>query len=362
MKKTVVLIMAGGIGSRFWPASRTSVPKQFVDVLGIGKSLLQLTYERFLGIVDQNDIYIVSGPIYTKLIAQQLPELPEENILIEPARKNTAPALAFSCIKIQHKYPDANVIVAPADHLILKQDAFKALILEGLDFVGANPNLLTLGITPTQAHTGYGYIQYRLSNDNDSIKSVDAFVEKPDAETAATYLSAGNYLWNAGIFLWNVNTFLEALQVYAPLVYHAFDAYQAAIGTDVEAVTLEEGFNSVPDISIDYAIMETASNVFTLPADIGWSDLGAWNALHEVSEKEADGSQNVLIGASHVVLDGTSDCLIKAPGDKLVVIKGLEDYLVIDERDVLMIYPRREEQAIKQVRKYLEDNRYFDYL
>lgn len=354
--------MAGGIGSRFWPASRTAIPKQFVDVLGIGKSLLQLTFQRFLGLVKETELFVVTGPAYVELIGEQLPNLPQENILVEPNRKNTAPALAFACIKIQAQFPDANVIVAPADHLILKEESFITLIKEGINFVSQNLSLLTLGIQPTTAHTGYGYIKYNTpeGNNNNAIKGVASFVEKPDAITAASYLEAGNYLWNAGIFLWNVNTFLAALEEHAVEVYDAFVPYKASVGLRDETEALDKAFEKVNDLSIDYAIMEKADNVFTLPADIGWSDLGAWNALHEVSPKREN--NNVLVGCSQVALDETNQCLIKAPAGKLVVIKGLTDYLVIDENDVLMIYPRSEEQSIKQVRKYLEDNSFADFL
>ncbi len=344
--------MAGGVGSRFWPSSREKFPKQFLDILGIGKSLLQLTFERFLEVCPAENIFVVTNLSYKDLVKQQLPQLTNQQILTEPSRNNTAPCITYAALKLHKINPNANFVVAPSDHMILKEAAFVARINEGLDFVSKNKALLTLGIQPTYANTGYGYIHF----DKDSgskIYKVRQFAEKPDLPTAKKFLASEEYLWNAGIFIWNVNTVLEALQQHATDVYDILKAGESCWGTDKEQAFLNEKYPTTPDISIDYAIMEKADNIYTLPADIGWSDLGTWGALHQQYDKADD--QNAISSSTPELVQtlDTNNCMIRVPKDKLVVIKDLKDYIVVDEDNVLLIYPKDKEQEIKQVSKGL---------
>ncbi len=344
--------MAGGIGSRFWPSSRKKKPKQFLDILGLGKTLLQLTFERFTNVCPAENIFVVTNLEYKHLINEQLPQLTDHQILTEPSRNDTAPCITYAALKIQKINPKANFVVAPSDHIILKEEQFVNRIKEGLDFVEKNNALLTLGIQPHHPNTGYGYIHF----DKESpapIYKVHQFTEKPDLENAKKFVASGDYLWNAGIFVWNVTTVLDAIKKYAPEVYNILNQGEAHWCTSQEQNFLNEYYPTTPSISIDYAIMEKATNIYTLPADIGWSDLGTWGSLHEQFDK--DEHDNAISSPTPELVQtlNTSNCMLRATKDKLVVVKDLENYIVIEEDNVLLIYPKDKEQEIKQVSKEL---------
>lgn len=346
-KDTYVLIMAGGIGSRFWPKSRNTFPKQFIDILGLGKSLLQLTYERFLKICPQENIFILSNEQYADLIAEQLPELPKENVIAEPSRNNTAPCIAYASFKINQLNPLAKIIVAPSDHLILNEKVFLEKNLQALSYAENNDVLVTLGISPTGPNTGYGYINYNKIGDN-GIHQVIRFLEKPNLEKAKEFISDGNYLWNAGIFIWKVGSILAALAKYSPEIYDLFEKGKPFYNTVDEYSFISENYPLSANISIDYAIMEKADNVYTIPGEFGWSDLGTWASLYEVMEK--DQYKNVFSGNS-INLSETTNCMVQIPKEKVAVIKGLDNYIVVDDGKVLLIYPKEHEQEIKKVSK-----------
>ncbi len=345
MKNTYVTIMAGGIGSRFWPASTAEHPKQFLDILGVGKSLLQMTYERFLPLTAPERILILTNERYRSLISEQLPGLPPENILCEPSMNNTAPAIAYAALRLRANDPDAVFVVAPSDHVILKEDLFRQKIAEALDFGAQNDALLTLGIRPTRPATGYGYIELgeRLKGE---IHRVKRFVEKPDKHRAESYLRDGNYLWNAGIFVWSVDAILKAFDTHTNGILDVLES--GVYGTPEERVFIEKNYPGTEKISIDYAVLERANNVFTIPADIGWSDLGTWNALYEFAEKDENG--NALF-TDRAWLRESGNNLIRLPKGKRIVAKGIQDMIIVDEGDTLLLYPKEDEQEIKQVRK-----------
>lgn len=342
--------MAGGVGSRFWPKSRSNYPKQFIDILGTGESLLQITYARFLKICAAGNIYILTNEIYADLIVSQL-GIERKNILVEPSRNNTAPCLAYANAKISKLDPEATIVVAPSDHLILKEDEFLSKVEVALNYAEANNALVTLGIKPTRPDTGYGYIKYenkqgaRNKEQEEEIKKVEAFVEKPQLEVAKEYFKSGDYLWNAGIFIWSAKAFSKALADHAPSIYELFNSGAASYGTEKEAEFIKLNYPSAENISIDFAVMEKATNIFTIPADIGWSDLGTWASLHEVIKKDNDNS----INSRNFVLQNTKDCIVSVNNHKAVIIDGLEDYIVIDDDEVLLIYPKAKEQEIKEV-------------
>ena len=352
---THILIMAGGVGSRFWPKSRNHFPKQFIDILGLGKSLLQLTYERFLKICPNEQIYILTNANYAALVKQQLPGILQENILLEPSRNNTAPCIAYASYKISKMNPQANIVVAPSDHLILKEEEFLNKVGQALAYTANNDALLTLGINPTRPDTGYGYIEYvegqgAKSNEEGArskeIKKVSAFKEKPSLENAKVYLESGDYVWNAGIFIWSARAIREAFEKYAPEIAILFEKGNSVYNTSAETNFIAQHYPNSPNISIDYAILEKADNVYTIPADIGWSDLGTWASLHSVAEKD---EQNNSINCGHLNISETQDCLIQLPAGKAAVIKGLSNFIVVDDGKVLLIYPKGDEQEIKQV-------------
>jgi mannose-1-phosphate guanylyltransferase len=344
---TYVLIMAGGVGSRFWPKSRNQFPKQFIDILGLGKSLLQLTYERFIKICDPKQIFILSNEHYKDLVLSQLPALGEDQVLLEPSRNNTAPCIAYASYKILKSNPDATIVVAPSDHLILKEAEFLNKVQQALNFSAQNDALLTLGIQPTRPDTGYGYIQYEEALlSNDGIRKVLAFKEKPSLEKAEVYLTSGEYLWNAGIFIWSARSIKKAFQKYAPAIDQIFSTGDVVYNTPQEQAFIKEFYPTSPNISIDYAILEHADNVYTLPADIGWSDLGTWASLHAVAEK--DELENA-VSCTEINIQQTKNCIIQLPKGKAAVIKGLDNYIVVDDGNVLLIYPKSDEQEIKQV-------------
>ena len=355
-----VLIMAGGVGSRFWPKSRNHFPKQFIDILGTGESLLQLTYQRFLKICPNENILILTNTGYADLVKEQLPNVLTDNVLLEPSRNNTAPCIAYATYKILQKNPEANIVVAPSDHLILKEDVFIEKINQALEFAEINDALLTLGISPTRPDTGYGYIEYQVSSSEHQVSSgeyqelsngihkVNAFKEKPVLEKAQEYIARGNYLWNAGIFIWKAANLQRAFEKYAPEIDTLFKSGNEIYNTPDEAQFILDQYPTSPDISIDYAILEKADNIYTIPADIGWSDLGTWASLHAIAQQ--DEHHNVC-NSEHIHLHDTHDCMINLPKGKAAVIRGLENFIVVDDEQVLLIYPKSEEQEIKGVSK-----------
>ena len=348
---TYVAIMAGGVGSRFWPGSREARPKQFLDILGTGKSLLRLTFERFLPLCPASNIYIVTNAAYRALVKEQLPELSDEQILGEPSRNNTAPCIAYTAFKLAALDPKACMVVAPSDHIVLKEDLFRDKIRQALDFATRQETLVTLGIQPVRPDTGYGYIQCGAEPEAGIFK-VDRFLEKPDLDTARSFVASGQHLWNAGIFIWQVQSVLKAFQHLSPDIYHIFEKGLSLYNTAGEQAFVNEHYPATPNISIDFAVMEKAANVYTLPADIGWSDLGTWASLHAECPKDPQG--NVLQGDRILALD-TQNCLIRVPKDKLVVLKDLDDYIVVDEGDVLLVFPKSKEQQIKQLTNLVKE-------
>ncbi len=337
------VIMAGGLGARFWPFSRNDRPKQFLDFFGTGRSLLQLTYDRFKVLVPTENILIVANIIYRDLILEQLPELKPEQILLEPARRNTAPCIAYAVNRIKATTDKANIIVAPSDHLILKEDRFLETIKEGLDFVEKNDSLLTLGIKPSRPETGYGYIQIGEGKENPH--KVKTFTEKPNEELAQVFFETGEFYWNSGIFLWNLQTIDNAFNVYLPEVASKFNAGEGLYDTLQEQDFINEMYPSCPSISIDYGVMEKAESVYVLCADFGWSDLGTWGSLYELSAK--DESQNVSLKSETMFYD-SEDNIIALPKEKLAVIQDLKGYIVAESDNVLLICKRSDEQRIRQ--------------
>ncbi len=418
---TYVAIMAGGVGSRFWPASREAKPKQFLDILGVGKSLIRMTFERFLKLCPAEHIFVVTNKQYAKLVKEHLPELTDNQILTEPSRNNTGPCVAYTAFKLQALNPEANLVVAPSDHIILKEDEFINTLKTGLAFTAEHDALLTLGIRPTRPDTGYGYIEVgppspeatadernRKSeatagspvptkevgigsdrresrtdeggrdgkpeatvgspvptkevgmesdrgardgeppNPKSQIHPVRSFREKPDKATAQQYLQSGNYLWNAGIFVWRVEAVLKAFQEHATKIHTVLAIGAPKYNTEEEQAFIDEAYPTTPSISVDYAIMEQADNVYTIPSDFGWSDLGTWASLHAESPKDEHGN---AIQGDKVMAYGLKDSLVRAPKDKLVAIAGLENYIIVDEGDVLLIWPKYREQEIKEIKE-----------
>jgi mannose-1-phosphate guanylyltransferase len=343
-----ITIMAGGVGSRFWPASTEETPKQFLDILGVGKSLIRLTFERFLNLVPAERILIVTNKKYKKITQEHLPELPEENILCEPSRNNTAPCVAYTALRLQAMNPDAIFVTAPSDHVILKEEEFLNRIKEAFSFVSTNDAIVTLGIQPTRPDTGYGYIQMTESGSSDGVNKVSAFKEKPNLETAKEYLADGSYLWNAGIFVWKAAELLKSFDRNEPEITKVLTQDISKYNTSDEQAYIDKVYPNTPRISVDYAILERAENVYTIPSDIGWSDLGTWNSLHAYLDK--DDNDTVTLGAKTHLID-TSNSIIRTDSDKVVVVKGLDDYIVVDEPGALLIYPKSDEQEIKEVVK-----------
>lgn len=335
--------MAGGIGSRFWPESRNDHPKQFLDILGTGKSLIQWTYERFKNICPAENIFIITNESYIPTLKEQLPGLADNNILSEPSRKNTAPCTVYIAHKLKALNPQANIIMSPADHLIFDDRKFERDIIDSLDFVSKNKVLVTLGIKPTRPDTGYGYIQYDTNKSQERLYQVKTFTEKPSHELAETFIRSGDFLWNAGIFVWNVNTIIEELNKYLPEMNELF-AKVSSYNTPGEKKDIEIIYPQCTNISIDYGIMEKAKNVWVIPSYFGWCDLGTWNSAYDNSQKDYLG--NAVYGSNVMIIDA-SQCMVKAPENKLLVLQGLEGFIVIDTDDVLLICERGREQQIK---------------
>lgn len=344
MKDNFCVIMAGGVGSRFWPASRNDKPKQFLDFFGTGRSLLQMTFDRFRKVVPVENILIASNLIYRDMVLEQLPELKPEQVLLEPARRNTAPCICYAINRIKTISDKANIIVAPSDHLILKENDFLETIKQGLDFVEKNNNLLTLGIKPSRPDTGYGYIQ--IAEGEGDLRKVKTFTEKPNLELAKVFVESGEFFWNAGIFLWNLQTIDQAFKSLLPDMAQKFEEGANVYGTEKEQAFINEAYPSVQNISIDYGIMEKAPNVNVLSAEFGWSDLGTWGSLYDLSPK--DKQRNATLKCQAVYYESENN-IVTLPNGKLAVIEGLNDYIVSEADDVLLICRKDSEQHIRQI-------------
>ena len=340
-----VVIMAGGIGSRFWPMSRQDFPKQFLDILNTGKTLIQWTYERFASFIPLENIYVVTSLEYVPIVRKQIPHMPSQNVLGEPSRKNTAPCIAYISFKLQQKDHKASLIVAPADHLILDNKAFTKVCLEALSFVNKHNAFITLGIKPLQPNTGYGYIQHEQHSVSDNVYKVKTFTEKPNLELAKTFLTSGDFLWNAGIFIWQVKNVIKAFEKYLPEMYDVFVAEKDAFNSPNEAKALSHIYPLCTNISIDFGIMEKADNVYVIPSAFGWSDLGTWNSAYENLEK--DSQENAIAGKKVMIIDAKR-CMVHAEPKKLLVLQGLSDFIIVDTPDVLLICKKDKEQDIKE--------------
>jgi mannose-1-phosphate guanylyltransferase len=346
--------MAGGIGSRFWPMSRNRLPKQFLDILGTGQTLLQSTYNRFASFVPAENIFIITFEEYAPLVAKQLPDLPPENILKEPSRKSTAPCVAYMAFKLLKRNPEASFIVSPSDHLVLDQQGFAGICQKALAFAEENSALVTLGITPTYPNTGYGYIQYDQNPVQDEVYKVKTFTEKPNLELAKTFLASGDFLWNAGIFIWKAADILKAFERHLSEMYEVFAAEKDWFDTEEEHNALVRIYPQCTNISIDYGIMEKAANVHIIPASIGWSDLGTWNSAYENMDKDYLG--NAVSGKSVMVIDATRN-MVHVPNNKMVVLQGLDDFVIVDTNDVLLICKKDREQEIKDYMAEVKRNK-----
>lgn len=342
-----LVIMAGGVGSRFWPMSTKDKPKQFIDVLGVGRTLIQLTYDRFEPICPPENVWVVTNKKYVDIVKRQLPEIPVGNILCEPCRRNTAPCIAYVSWRIKKECPTANIVVTPSDHIVLNIPEFRRVISNSLSFTSETDAIVTLGMKATRPETGYGYIQADLTSSsprNKEIFRVDSFREKPDLETAKKYLAENNYFWNAGIFLWSVRTIVNAFRVYQPALANIFESMSDVYGTDKEQDVIDERFPECENISVDYAIMEKAEEIFVCPADFGWSDLGTWGSLLVQTKHDTDG--NSIIGDNVSVFE-TKNSIIHTVGCKQVVVQGLDGYIVAENDGRLLICKLSEEQRIK---------------
>lgn len=342
--ETHIVVMAGGIGSRLWPISTVSVPKQFIDVLGVGKTMIQLTAERFSSLCPMENIWVVTGEKYVETVRKQLPGLPEDNILAEPEPRNTAPCIAYACWKIAQRCPDANIVVTPSDALVLKTDKFAGIIRKAVDAVEGSDAIVTVGIKPTRPETGYGYI-CACAAEEDVVTEVSSFKEKPDLETAERYLAAGNYFWNAGIFVWNVRTVVAAIREHAPQIAGIMDRIAPSFYTENEQAALRELFPQCDKISIDYAVMEKSKNISVIASDLGWSDLGTWCSVGE--HLEADALGNKAVGPD-VRLFGCRNVIVHAADAKRVVVQGLEDYIVAEKDGSILVCSLGHEQDIKE--------------
>lgn len=338
--------MAGGIGSRFWPMSKTSHPKQFIDILGTGQTLIQQTYSRLKKICPEENIYIVTNEMYEDLIIEQLAGITKEQIICEPSRKNTAPCIAYANYKIAEKNPNANIVVAPADHLILKEDEFVKVVNMALAFTENNDCLVTLGITPSRPDTGYGYIQFDTNaSANGEIKKVKTFTEKPDLELAKQFVESGEFCWNSGMFIWSLKSINKAFETLLPTMDGIFKEGVGLYNTPAEKEFINKSYSVCKNISIDYGIMEKSNNVHVISADIGWSDLGTWGSIY--THLDHDDQQNAVVGDNVMLYDSEKN-IINVPKDKLVVLQGLDDFIVVDTNEVLMVCKKQDEQKIKQ--------------
>lgn len=337
--------MAGGIGSRFWPMSRTDFPKQFLDILNTGRTLIQATFDRFALFIPIENIYVVTTQQYEHIVLKQLPQLKPENILCEPSRKNTAPCVAYISYKLQQLDPKSNLICAPADHIVSDDTSFTKVSFEALDFTAKHNALLTLGIKPSHPNTGYGYIQYEGQSVTDNVFKVKTFTEKPDLALAKTFIASGDFLWNSGIFVWQTKNIINAFEKYLPEIHEVFETEKDLFNTPDENAAIERIYPLCVNISIDYGIIEKADNVYVIPSSFGWSDLGTWGSAYENLEK--DYLENAVAGNNVMVFDATKN-VVHADNKKLILLQGLEDFIVVDTKDVLLICRKDKEQEIKE--------------
>ena len=343
-----LVIMAGGVGSRFWPMSTTEHPKQFIDVLGVGQTLLQLTYDRFSGVVPSDNVWVVTNQKYVDLVHEQLPEMPLSHILSEPCRRNTAPCIAYVSWRIKKENPKANIVVSPSDHVVMDNTEFRRVVTNCMKFTAETDAIVTLGMKPTRPETGYGYIQADLSTAsarNKEIYRVDHFREKPDLETAERYIQQNNFFWNAGIFIWSASTIVNAFRIYQPSVARIFEQIMNVLGTSEEQRVIDEVYPECENISVDYAIMERAEEIFVCPASFGWSDLGTWGSLMAQSQRDLYG--NAIIG-NEIHLFDSRNCIVHTTEERKVVIQGLDGYIVAEQGGKLLICKLSEEQRLKQ--------------
>ncbi len=348
-KNNYCIIMAGGVGSRFWPMSRTSQPKQFLDILGTGETLLQQTVRRFDNVCPPENVFIVTNEMYRELIKQQIPHLEDRQILCEPARRNTAPAIAFAAYKIATENKNANLVVAPSDHVILKEKEFEYDIKTALKAASEKNWLMTLGIKPSRPDTGYGYIQFADDNpygEEERIHKVKTFTEKPELDLAKTFLESGDFLWNSGIFVWSLQSILEAFKKHLPDIDSLFSEGMDKFNTPKEADFIANTFSRCKSISIDYGVMEKADNVYVIASDFGWSDLGTWGSLYDIRKKDENG--NAIIGKNVLTYD-SQNCIVNTSDKKVVVLQGLDDYVVVENETALLVIRKQDEQQIRQI-------------
>ena len=358
-KNNYVAIMAGGIGSRFWPMSRLNYHKQFLDILNTGRTLIQATYDRFAKFIPAENIYIVTFEQYKDIVAEQLPELRKENILSEPSRKNTAACVAYVSYKLHELNPKANLVCAPADHIILDTEEFQNICEHALDFTHQIKALVTLGIKPTHPNTGYGYIQFEQQAVSENVYKVKTFTEKPDKDLAKTFIASGDFLWNAGIFVWQVKNILSSFEKFLPEMYEVFDAEKASFNTNLEQQALEKIYPQCINTSIDYGVMEKADNVYVIPSSFGWSDLGTWTSIYDNIEK--DYLDNAVAGSNVMIIDATRN-IVHTDNQKLVLLQGLDDFIVVDTKDVLLICKKDKEQTIKEYVAEIKRNKGDKYI
>ncbi len=350
-KNYYAVLMAGGIGSRFWPVSTTANPKQFHDMLGTGSTLIQKTFDRLSRFIPTDNILILTNARYNDLVLEQLPVLKPSQVVLEPAMRNTAPCILYAALKIQKMNPEAVMIVAPSDHWIADEQAFENDVTSCFEKCEQEAVLCTLGITPSYPNTGFGYIEYEKQDPN-PVKKVVQFREKPDLETAKTFIAQGNFLWNAGIFIWGVNTIVDAFKAHQPTQFELFDEGISCYNTPDEQTFIQENYAKADNISIDYAILEQSEAIYTLPATFDWNDLGTWGALYEKLDKDPDG--NAVVNGETLLQD-TKGNMIRTPKGKVIVVDGLEDYIIVDKEDVLLIYPKSKQQDIKKVRAQVQE-------
>jgi mannose-1-phosphate guanylyltransferase len=350
-KNYYAILMAGGVGSRFWPVSTQDFPKQFHDMLGTGETLIQKTFSRLSNIIPKENIFILTNERYNDLVFEQLPGVTKRQVVLEPAMRNTAPCILYAALKIQKENKDAIMIVAPSDHWIEDETAFTKNVQQAFDFCSENDALMTLGITPNFPNTGYGYIEFDKTS-KDDIKVVNQFREKPDYETAKDFIAQGNFLWNAGIFMWSVNSVISAFKNNQPELYELFEQGIDVYNTNFEDDFIRDNYGKSENISVDYAIMESSKNVYVIPATFDWNDLGTWGSLYDKLDKDSE--QNAIVNAQ-ILAEDASGNMIRTNKDKIVVVDGLKDYIIVDKDEVLLIFPKTKEQDIKKVLQKVKD-------
>jgi mannose-1-phosphate guanylyltransferase len=344
-KNYYAILMAGGVGSRFWPVSTQDFPKQFHDMLGTGDTLIQKTFNRLANLIPKENIFILTNERYNDLVFEQLPGVTKRQVVLEPAMRNTAPCILYAALKIQKENEDAVMIVAPSDHWIEDENAFSNNVQQAFDFCSKNDALMTLGIQPTFPNTGYGYIEFDKTS-QENIKPVHQFREKPDYETAKTFIEQGNFLWNAGIFMWSASSVLKAFKTNQPKLYSLFESGYSVYNTEFEDDFIRDNYAKAENISVDYALMEQSKNVYVIPATFDWNDLGTWGSLYDKLDKDTDG--NAVVNAQTLTEDASGN-MIRTKADKVVVVDGLQDYIIVDKDEVLLIFPKTKEQDIKKV-------------